>query len=507
MSFRTHPTGWTLLLLLTCLSALAGTPDTPSERPLRIHTVPIVNQDHFLARLLATQAVAEAIDAPGGAQITAHHGDAVIAAAREGRADLIITHVDFAGSQLLLREGLLGAGQVVFANPVALIGPVADPAGVAKARTIEAAQAAIRNTGSCLRPNALTHLAQFNSASLQCSSSDAGVTGLGAVLAAMRDGQYLWWGLHPFLMAEGALGAQGRAFVLPDPRVLRPLMAWPVSKGDAVRAQQVIEALRTPQTQAAIAAFRRESSPELQVWWPAAALDRLQAMENRGHVIVAVKNNAARAAETHRDPAHEAKRAFEVRLAQALARVLPGDPEALELRVLRKVQRLPAVAGGDVDLGISMFRPADGARRLTGFSRPYHHDGLAMLYRRGEAQPEPASAVLLGLAKDQEDWREDLWTLGLDPAGVSTVQSVEEAASRVANRAADAFIAPRVNLKVWLDYRKEATALQVSPILVPHEFAVALPLDNPRLKQRVDAEIARLEATGTLARWREDLGL
>jgi len=130
-----------------------------------------------------------------------------------------------------------------------------------------------------------------------------------------------------------------------------------------------------------------------------------------------------------------------------------------------------------------------------------------MLYRRGEAQPEPASAVLLGLAKDQEDWREDLRTLGLDPAGVSTVQRVEEAASRVANRAADAFIAPRVNLKVWLDYRKEATALQVSPILVPHEFAVALPLDNPRLKQRVDAEIARLEATGTLARWREDLGL
>ncbi len=500
MSARLRLAGAILWLALNSLSALAGTAAT---QPLRIHTVPIVNQDHFLAAVLAKQDETAA----RVAEITAHHGDAVIRAAREGHADLIITHVDFAGSQQLLQQGLLNAGAVVFANPVALIGPANAPAEVARAKTIEQAHAAIRNAGGCLRENALVHLRQLHDAALGCSPSDDGATGLGAVLAALGKGQYLWWGLHPFLMAEDALGGRGQAFVPPDPRVLRPLMAWPVSSADSARAQRVIEALRSAEAQAAVSAFRRPGSPDRQVWWPVSALDRLRAIENRGHTIVAVKNDVARAAGSHRDPAHEAKRAFEVRLAQALARVLPGNPEALELRVLRKVQRLPAVAGGEVDLGISMFRPENGARRLTAFSRPYYRDGLSILQQKGHAQPALATARLLALAKDQEDWREDLRLLGRDPNTVVTVQSVEDAARRVETGAADGFIAPRVNLRVWLDAQKQPRALQISPIVVSHEFAVALPLDNPLLKQRVDEEIERLASAGTLAQWRQEAGL
>lgn len=500
MSSRLGHSGAMLWLALMSLPALAG---TAVQQPLRIHTVPIVNQDRFLASILATQIGTAAPEA----EITAHHGDAVIRAARDGRADLIITHVDFAGSQQLLQQGLLAAGAVVFANPVALIGPADAPAEVARAETIEQAHAVIRKAGGCLRENALVHLRQFYDAALRCSPSDDGATGLGAVLAALGQGQYVWWGLHPFLMAEGALGGRGQAFVPPDPRVLRPLMAWPVRGADAARAQRVIEALRSAQAQAAVSAFRRPGSPDRQVWWPVTALDRLRAIENRGHAIVAVKNDVARAAGSHRDPAHEAKRAFEVRLAHALAQILPGQPEALEVRILRKDQRLSAVAGGEVDFGISMFRTGNRAQSTVTFSKPYYRDGLAILQQKGHAQPALATARLLALAKDQEDWREDLRRLGRDPNTIITVQSVEEGASRVETGAAEGFVAPRVNLRVWLDAQKEPRALQISPRVVSHEFAVALPRDNPLLKQRVDEEIERLEAAGTLAQWRQEAGL
>src|SRR5437764_12403851 len=79
-----------------------------------------------------------------------------------------------------------------------------------------------------------------------------------------------------------------------------------------------------------LAYARRMSRRRLAIALVAAALlpaaaradAKLDAIRARGKLIVSVKNDAQR---THKDPAHQQKRGFEVELARALARHILGD--------------------------------------------------------------------------------------------------------------------------------------------------------------------------------------
>ena len=88
------------------------------------------------------------------------------------------------------------------------------------------------------------------------------------------------------------------------------------------------------------------------------ALDRIAA---RGYAVVSVKNEGRRRQDAHKDPAHFQKRDFEVALAREIAAALPGDPKKLELRMMRRPERLPAVAEGRVDqAGLPVVEQASG---------------------------------------------------------------------------------------------------------------------------------------------------
>ncbi|MGH8595913.1 MAG: transporter substrate-binding domain-containing protein [Gammaproteobacteria bacterium] len=475
--------------------------NTTAQAALRIWVVPIVNQGQFVATMLAPFSAAQKVRV----DITAIRGREVVAAARDGRADLIITHADFMTVAALVQDDLIGRGSVVFANPIALLAPRADPAHVATARSPEEALARIRTSKACLINNDLEHLREFApvESSPACAEASTGQAGIGAVLTAQSKDAYVWWGLHPFLNTEVAL----TPVVLPDPRILRPLMAWAV-RGDQMQlAEAAVEALRSPAAQSAIASFRLAGHPETQVWWSHTALDRLAAIRARGRLIVAVKNAGSRSTAEHRDPAHIAKRDFEIRLAGAIAKRLLGDVDKLEVEMMRKPQRLPAIAGGQVDLGISMLPPNRKGQSYVDFSHPYFEDGLAVMHDP-QVEIENAQALpgkrWLTLARDpvgQEDERREIEAAVGSPLTTTPTPNFRAAAAMIEAGEADGLISLAANIDAFLaGYTSD---LRRSPILRGTRYAVAIPKDNPTLRAVVNETIEDLARSGTLREWRQ----
>jgi len=249
-----------LLAIVLLLGAGTGN----AAEVLRAAVVPIVNQEHFLARVLEPFAAARGVTL----QITPTHGREVARAARDRRVDLAIMHTRFPGRQKLIEDGVIAASVEVFANPIALLAPADDPAGVLGAPGAAVAMQRIHAHGACVLENDLDGLVMLTrrlAGQEGCYLRDRAAVGLEAVLRATRDGHYTWWGLHPFTMSDQTM----RPMVWPEPALLRPLAAAPVlgADGEAL-ARAAIAYLQTPPARAAIAAFRLSRAPDLQAWYP-----------------------------------------------------------------------------------------------------------------------------------------------------------------------------------------------------------------------------------------------
>lgn len=254
--------GWLRVVSLLCCALAGGASAEPAV--LRAHVVPIVNQEHFLERIL------DAFVKARGAtlEVTPVHGREVARAAREGRADLVIVHTRFPARRGLLDDGVIAGSAEVFANPIALLAPMNDPAGVIGASNAADAMARIRASGACMLENDLDGLVRVTRAlagELACHRRDRQAVGLGAVLLASKNGWYTWWGLHPFAMS----GQSMRPVVWPEPALLRPLSAATVTDAPGARlAADAIAWLRGAEARAAIAAFRLSAHPAQQAFWP-----------------------------------------------------------------------------------------------------------------------------------------------------------------------------------------------------------------------------------------------
>jgi ABC-type amino acid transport substrate-binding protein len=498
---RLPSSGRGLLLVLLVLS----TPCAHAE-VLRAAVVPIVNQGRFIETLLADFARERGLII----DVAAVHGREVMSRARRGEVDLVIAHADFRGATRLVEQGVLDPGNVVFANPIALLAPPDDPADAAGAGDPVAALARVRSSGGCLVENDLENLAPLNRdwwGEGGCYLNVGGPRGLPAVLEAVRRGAYVWWGLHPFLMNRQPL----RPIVFDDPRLVRPLQVWPVTKGQRTLADAALAYLLRVDTQRAVQAFRLPEAPNVQPWYPAVAADRRRLIRARGHLVVSVKTDGARAADAHRDPAHAAKRGFELRIAQALSDALLGSGRPVEQRIMRRPQRLAAVARGEVDLAIAMIAPSEGARRLVDFSRPYYRDGLAVM-QAATGGIEDASALvgkrLLILARDAGGMRQDAARLA-EIAGAAMaprpVENFRAAAEEIRAGRADALLSMAANIDHFL--AQHPGELHRSSVLLPVEFAVVVPRGNPALLAAIDDVLGRADATGQLAAWAREAGL
>ena len=200
--------------------------------------------------------------------------------ARQGQADLVISHYGHPGVEPFVLEGLGRWPHPVFANQLALFGPPGDPARV---RGMNDAAEAFRRIAETKSPFLVNGLAgnRYVEEILWASAgspekgswyADPKLEGQQAVQAASRNGAYVLWGLQPFLrlQRQGPLALQ--AVVVGEPLFQRIMVSIVVNperipgvNGDGAKALQSY--LIAPATQARIRAFRYLDFDE-QAWWP-----------------------------------------------------------------------------------------------------------------------------------------------------------------------------------------------------------------------------------------------
>jgi tungstate transport system substrate-binding protein len=262
--------------VLVCCIAVAALPTLAQTQANTIRLAMVNVPEDVVRPMLGDFA------APSGrrAEIV-YTGNDPFAIAREGKADLVISHFGHEGVEPFVTGGYGLWPRAVFANQIALLGPPADPAHVrgltdaAEAfRRIAAAHARfLVNSSDGNRYIEDILWAKAGAPEKGDWHLDRHLQGPQAAREAAKEGAYLLWGVPPFLRLKRQGPLELDPLVTADPifqRIMVAVVVNPtkVSGTDDAGAEAFQMFLLSPATQARIAAFRY---PDLnqQVWWPA----------------------------------------------------------------------------------------------------------------------------------------------------------------------------------------------------------------------------------------------
>jgi len=208
-------------------------------------------------------------------------GNDPFAVAREGKADLVISHYGHEGVQPFVTGGFGLWPHPVFANVYALIGPPADPAHVrGLTDAVEAFRRILRTKSTFIVDDLAGAKYIENILWSNAGLSPAGewyvdlkVAGPEAVQAAAQRGAYTLFGLPPFLRLKRQRPMNLEPLVVGDPLFQRIMVSIVVDSkkvpgvnADGARAFE--RYLLAPTTQAQVRAFRYPDFDQ-QAWWPA----------------------------------------------------------------------------------------------------------------------------------------------------------------------------------------------------------------------------------------------
>ena len=216
-----------------------------------------------------------------GYQVELTTGEDVYGPARDGHADVVLSHYGHKDAQAFVQDGFGQWPQPVFFNQLALLGPPSDPAQVRDLIDLVEAFRRIANTHSPLIVNnieGVKYLTEilWNAAGFTEKGgwyNDQGLQGQDAIVEAARQDGYVFWGLTPFLRTQRQNKVDLQPLVLNDP-LLQRIMVTVVVNPDRVSGVNVEGAmafqqyLLAPATQARIRGFRLPGI-DRQIWWPA----------------------------------------------------------------------------------------------------------------------------------------------------------------------------------------------------------------------------------------------
>lgn len=243
----------------------------------------------------------------------------------------------------------------------------------------------------------------------------------------------------------------------------------------------------------------------------ALAANDLATIRARGQLIVSVKNVGDKAVEKHRDPAHFQKRDMELAIARAIAKRILGSPDALRLKMMRKPERLPAIARGEVDLGISMLRVNPDSAKLVDFSTPYYHSGLAVLEGKDGtiSGKRDLAGKTFAIIERNDGGAAVMMAAIADATGsapkVLPVANFKEGVAAMKDGRVAGLISEAVNIDVFL--ARHDGPFKRSPLLTEDSFAVAVPKGNEDLLAAVNQVLAELAASGELKAMADDADL
>lgn len=220
----------------------------------------------------------------------------------------------------------------------------------------------------------------------------------------------------------------------------------------------------------------------------------LQAIEQRGRLIVAVKDNLRPLGFRGADGQLQG---LEVEIAQRLAQELLGRKDAVELQPVVNQDRLTAVLEGKADIAIAHVTGTPSRSRLVSFSVPYYLDRTTLVTRDPSVQRitdvgKRAIAVL--------DGSSTIATLRyrIPDATLISVASYTAAYTLLETGEAIAFAADASVLTGWVQefprYRLLAPTLSAEPLCI----VMPKGLQYSDLQQRINQIIARWVAEGWL---------
>lgn len=239
---------------------------------------------------------------------------------------------------------------------------------------------------------------------------------------------------------------------------------------------------------------------------PVLADSRLEEIRARDVLRVSVKNEGAVTRTEHNDPAHFQKRNFEIELAGLIAKRILGDEKKLDLQVFKRRYRLPAVADGTVDIGISMFRVDEENRALVDFSMPYFSGGLAVLQKSGtpiRTLADLDGKTIVAMEEKSHDPGGELQALAAARGAKVHIEHVarfDDGIGMLESGEAAGMVAMHANLDAYIaDGHPEYSR---SPLLSHEEYAVAVRKGENGLLAVVNEVIAGLTNSGQLAAMR-----
>jgi tungstate transport system substrate-binding protein len=243
---------------------------------IRLSSVVIPQESGLYAHLLPD------FEKRSGLRVEISTGNTPYKVAREGKADIVLSHYQHDELLPFMQEALGEFPRTVFASPGALIGPAADPAGIRGASDLVDAFARLAKANATFVVNdqdGLRYVAEVARRAADVPLTDRyvdkGTRGGDAMRAAMQAGGYTLWGLIPFLRMKKQQPQLGLEALFTRDQLLKSGMVTVVARAEAVPGANVAGArelqrfLAEPATQAKIRTFRMEGHPE-QVWWPAA---------------------------------------------------------------------------------------------------------------------------------------------------------------------------------------------------------------------------------------------
>jgi len=269
-----HLTSW---LLGFSLVTLGATPAVAQSSVVRLQVVNVPVDSGLLASLLPDfeKATGYRVDVD-------KKGDTVYDMARQGAADLVLSHYGHRGIDDFMADGLGLWPRAVFANQAVLLAPSRDPAGVRGMQDAVQAFRRIAETRSLfLVNNAATekYLAQvlWEAAGRPDPAgwySDAGLRDEAVIQAAERSEAYVLWGTIPFIKLKESTNSRLEMVGLEDAMMQR-LMMTVIVNPEKVAGVNVAGAvalqryLTLSATQGRIRAFRYPGVSQ-QLFWPSA---------------------------------------------------------------------------------------------------------------------------------------------------------------------------------------------------------------------------------------------
>src|SRR5829696_498369 len=216
-----------------------------------------------------------------GYQVELTTGEDVYGPARNGQADVILSHYGHEDAQTFVQDGLGQWPQTVFFNQHTLLGPPSDPARVQGLTDLVEAFRRIARTRSPFVVNNTEGIKYLTDVLWEAAGSpakegwysDQGVQGQNAIAKAAQQGGYVLWGLTPFLRTQKQNRLDLQPLVLNDPLLQRIMVTVAVNPKkvpgvNVTGAEAFQRSLLDPVTQARIRAFRLPGIDE-QIWWPA----------------------------------------------------------------------------------------------------------------------------------------------------------------------------------------------------------------------------------------------